>query len=166
MKVISRFLTMGWTYNGRCITELTDMTEGTFGFIYKITNGITGEFYIGKKQVVSIRKRKFGKKETAALTDKRMKKYEMVTKESDWLEYRSSNKVVKEWFDNNDKALNEDRRSDINDTLKLEILRFCKGKKALTYYELQEQFAHDVLGDDLSLNDNLLGKFFRKDLDN
>ena len=90
----------------------------------------------------------------------------MVTKESDWLEYRSSNKVVKEWFDNNDKALNEDRRSDINDTLKLEILRFCKGKKALTYYELQEQFAHDVLGDDLSLNDNLLGKFFRKDLDN
>ncbi len=93
--MISRFLTMGWTHKGRSITELSDMPEGTFGFIYKITNGITGEFYIGKKQVVSIRKRKFGKKETAALTDKRMKKYEMVTKESDWLNYRSSNKVVK-----------------------------------------------------------------------
>jgi hypothetical protein len=100
---------MTWTYNGKCITEVSDMPEGVFGFIYKITNGKTNEFYIGKKQVVSVRKRKFGKKETAALTDKRMKKYEMVTKESDWLEYRSSNKVVKEWFDNNDKALNEDR---------------------------------------------------------
>ncbi len=166
MKVISRFLTMGWTYNGRCITELSDMPKGTFGFIYKITNGITGEFYIGKKQVVSIRKRKFGKKETAALTDKRMKKYEMVEKESNWLDYRSSNATVQLWFHSNELALDEDRRSDINDTLKLEILKFCKGKKALTYYELQEQFAHDVLGDDLSLNDNLLGKFFRKDLDN
>ena len=79
-------------------------SEEWFGFIYCIENTVTSQFYIGKKQVVSIRKRKFGKKETAALTDKRMKKYEMVTKESDWLEYRSSNKVVKEWFDNNDKA--------------------------------------------------------------
>jgi len=157
---------MGWTHKGRSITELSDMPEGTFGFIYKITNGITGEFYIGKKQVVSIRKRKFGKKETAALKDKRMKKYEMVEKESNWLDYRSSNATVQMWFHSNELALNEDRRSDINDTLKLEILKFCKGKKALTYYELQEQFAHDVLGDDLSLNDNLLGKFFRKDLDN
>ena len=59
-----------------------------------------------------------------------------------------------------------DRRSDINDRLELKILKFCKNKKALTYYELQEQFSHDVLADELSLNDNLLGKFFRKDLDN
>jgi hypothetical protein len=47
----------------------------------------------------------------------------------------------------------------------LEILRFCSNKKSLTYYELQEQFSHDVLGDELALNDNLLGKFFRKDLE-
>ena len=63
-------------------------------------------------------------------------------------------------------ALEEEPRGKINDTLKLEILRFCKGKKSLTYYELQEQFSHNVLGDELSLNDNLLGKFFRKDLEN
>ena len=37
--MISHFLTMTWTYQGRCITELSDMPEGTFGFIYKITNG-------------------------------------------------------------------------------------------------------------------------------
>lgn len=151
---------MTWTYKGKYITDLSDMPENVFGFIYKITNGKTGQFYIGKKQVVSIRKRKFGKKETAALQDKRMKKYEMVTKESDWSSYRSSNKEVTNWFIT-DGIPNED----INDQLKLEILRFCTNKKSLTYYELQEQFAHDVLGDELSLNDNLLGKFFRKDLD-
>jgi hypothetical protein len=163
--MISRFLTMGWTYKGKSITELSDMPEGTFGFIYKITNGKTNEFYIGKKQVVSIRKRKFGKREIAKLEDKRMKRYEMVEKESDWLEYRSSNSTVKLWFDENETALLEDRRSDINDRLELKILKFCKNKKALTYYELQEQFLHDVLVDELSLNDNLLGKFFRKDLE-
>ena len=163
--MISRFLTMWWTYKGKSITELSDMPEGTFGFIYKITNGKTNEFYIGKKQVVSIRKRKFGKREIAKLEDKRMKRYEMVEKESDWLEYRYSNYTVKLWFDENETALLEDRRSDINDRLELKILKFCKNKKALTYYELQEQFLHDVLVDELSLNDNLLGKFFRKDLE-
>lgn len=163
--MISKFLTMTWTYKGQVITEVSDMPENVFGFIYKITNGKTGQFYIGKKQVVSVRKRKFGKREIAALEDKRMKKYEYVTKESDWKEYRSSNKVVKGWFDENETALNEGRNDDINDRLELRILRFCSNKKSLTYYELQEQFAHDVLADEDSLNDNLLGKFFRKDLE-
>ena len=89
----------------------------------------------------------------------------MVTKESDWKTYRSSNGTVRMWFHENDKALEDDRRDDINDQLKLEILHFCSNKKSLTYYELQEQFAHNVLADENSLNDNLLGKFFRKDLE-
>ena len=156
---------MSWRYKGDYITELGDMPENVFGFIYKITNSETDEYYIGKKQVVSVRKRNFGKKEIAALEDKRMKKYEYVTKESDWKEYRSSNKEVKSWFEENERALNEGRTDDINNQIELRILRFCSNKKSLTYYELQEQFAHDVLGDDLSLNDNLLGKFFRKDLE-
>ena len=141
---------MTWTYKGSVITELADMPEGTIGFIYKITNVETGEYYVGKKNVLSVRKRKFGKKEIAALTDKRMKHWEMVTKESDWKDYRSSNDTVKNWP---------------MGSSKLEILRFCSNKKSLTYYELQEQFSHDVLGDELALNDNLLGKFFRKDLE-
>jgi hypothetical protein len=151
--MISNFLTMSWTYKGNYITELSDMPEGTIGFIYKITNGETGQYYIGKKNVASIRKRNFGKKEAALLTDKRMKRYEMVTKESDWKTYRSSNKTVSEWFNDSD-----------NDKLNLEILRFCSTAKSLTYYELQEQFAHNVLVDENALNDNLIGKFFRKDL--
>ena len=164
--MISKFLTMTWTYKGKVITEISDMPEDVFGFIYKITNGKTDEYYIGKKQVLSVRKRNFGKREIESLADKRMKKYEYVTKESDWKDYRSSNKIVKSWFEENEKALNEGRNDDINDQLELRILRFCSNKKSLTYYELQEQFAHDVLGDESSLNDNLLGKFFRKDLEN
>ena len=152
--MISRFLTMTWIYNGSFITELNDMPEGTVGFIYKITNGKTGEYYIGKKNVLSTRKRKFGKKEIALLTDKRLKTYEMITSESDWKSYRSSNKQVQEWFKDKE-----------NDQLELRILRFCSSTKSLTYYELQEQFSHDVLGDKRALNDNLLGKFFRKDLE-
>jgi hypothetical protein len=148
-------LTMSWRYKGDYITELRDMPENVFGFIYKITNSETGEYYIGKKQVVSVRKRNFGKKEIAALEDKRVKKYEMVTKESDWKDYRSSNDKVKSWF----------KTEEGSSKCGLEILRFCTNKKSLTYYELQEQFAHDVLADELSLNDNLLGKFFRKDLE-
>ncbi len=152
--MISHFLTMGWIYNGQHITELSDMPEGTIGFIYKITNGKTGQYYIGKKNVATIRKRNFGKKEIAALTDKRMKRYEIITKESDWKNYRSSNKTVQSWFDDNE-----------NDQLELRILRFCQSSKSLTYYELQEQFSHNVLADSNALNDNLLGKFFRKDLE-
>ena len=41
---------MSWTYRGNYITELSDMPEGTIGFIYKITNGETNEYYIGKKK--------------------------------------------------------------------------------------------------------------------
>ena len=151
---------MTWTYQGKIINELSDMPEGTYGFIYKITNGYTNEYYIGKKQVISIRKRNFGKRETAALTDKRMKRYEMVTKEAKWERYRSSNVTVSSWFDKTGNPSSAE-----NDRLELKILKFCKSKKALTYYELQEQFSHNVLADTHSLNDNLLGKFFRKDLE-
>ena len=140
---------MTWKYKEKEVLSLTDMPEETYGFIYKISNKITGQYYIGKKQVVSVRKKNFGKKKLSTITDKRVKKYEMVSKESDWKTYRSSNSVVKSW--------NEDE-------IELEILRFCKSKKSLTYYELQEQFYYNVLADSNSLNDNLIGKFFRKDL--
>ena len=148
---------MGWKYNGRSITEISDMPEGTIGFIYKITNGQTGQYYIGKKSIYSHR---------TLPPLKGYKRKRKVVIESKWQDYRSSNPTVQLWFHENQVALNEDRRSDINDRLELKILRFCSSKKSLTYYELQEQFSHDVLADEQSLNDNLLGKFFRKDLEN
>jgi hypothetical protein len=50
--MILKFLTMGWSYQGRPITEISDMPEGTIGFIYKIINHQTGEYYIGKKVLI------------------------------------------------------------------------------------------------------------------
>ena len=147
---------MGWTYNGISITEISDMPEGTIGFIYKITNGETGQYYIGKKSLYSHR---------TLPPLKGYKRKRKVIKESKWVDYRSSNPSVQLWFHSNEMALEQEPRGEINDTLELKILRFCKTKKALTYYELQEQFSHNVLADELSLNDNLLGKFFRKDLE-
>lgn len=147
---------MGWTYNGKPITEISDMPEGTIGFIYKITNHQTGEYYIGKKSLYS-------KRTLPPL--KGYKRKRKVVKESKWLDYRSSNTTVQLWFHEQEAARKTDNQEKINDSLELKILKFCKTPKSLTYYEVEELFQHRVLSDELSLNDNILGKFFRKDLD-
>ena len=90
---------MTWKFKEKEILSVNDMPDETYGFIYKIKNTNTGQYYIGKKQVVSVRKKNFGKKKLETLTDKRVKKYEMVSKESDWKTYRSSNEIVKTWKD-------------------------------------------------------------------
>ena len=133
-------MTMAWHYEGKVITEITDMPEGTIGFVYMITNKEDGKFYIGKKSLYSHR---------TLPPLKGYKRKRKVVKESNWRHYNSSNKEVASWDETHKK-----------------ILRFCFSKKALTYYELKEQFDKDCLEREESLNDNLLGKFFRKDLEN
>jgi len=115
------------------------MPEGSIGFIYKITNKETNQFYIGKKSLYSRR---------TLPPLKGYKRKRKVIKESKWVNYNSSNKEVQGWGE-----------------VYKQILRFCFTKKALTYYELKEQFRHDCLEREESLNDNLLGKFFKKDLE-
>ena len=130
---------MAWYYEGKVITELSDMPEGSIGFIYKITNKETNQFYIGKKSLYSRR---------TLPPLKGYKRKRKVIKESKWVNYNSSNKEVQGWGE-----------------VYKQILRFCFTKKALTYYEIKEQFRHDCLEREESLNDNLLGKFFKKDLE-
>jgi hypothetical protein len=132
---------MDWVYNEKEVKSIDDLPKDCIGFIYKISNTKTNEYYIGKKNI-------YQRRTLPPL--KGYKRKRKVIKESKWQSYRSSNDEVKSWNEEN---------------IKLEILRFCKSKKSLTYYELQEQFSHDVLSDPLSKNDNLLGKFFRKDLE-
>ena len=132
---------MDWVYNDKKVNSIDDLPQDCIGFIYKISNIKTNEYYIGKKNI-------YQRRTLPPL--KGYKRKRKVIKESKWQSYRSSNDEVKSWNEEN---------------IKLEILRFCKSKKSLTYYELQEQFSHDVLSDPLSKNDNLLGKFFRKDLE-
>jgi hypothetical protein len=40
----------------------------------------------------------------------------------------------------------------------------CKTKKQLTYWETKSLFHYNVLEDERYMNDNILGKFYRKDL--
>ena len=139
-----------WTYQGNMITEMSDMPENTWGIVYKIT-AENGKKYIGKKQIYSVRKRKFGKKESALVTDKRKKLYEMVKKESDWKTYTGSNK-----------ELNDDIKN--GTSYKKEILYYCRDKKQLAYLETKELFVREVLEHDEFYNSNISGKFYHKDV--
>jgi len=142
-----------WLYENKVINKIEDFPENTFGFIYKITNKETGKFYIGKKQLISNTNVKLGKKELAALPITRGKKpsKKLVTKESNWADYWGSNKF-----------LLEDIKNLGYDKFHREIIIVCPNKKLLTYWELAIQCKYDVLQVNC-YNDNLLGKFYRKD---
>lgn len=129
-----------WLFDNKEINTIDDLPEDCIGFIYKITNLKTDEYYIGKKNIYS-------HKTLPPLKGKKRKR--KVIKEMRWQEYQSSNDLVKTWP---------------IDEIKKEILRFCFTKKGLTYYELKEQFSYGVLEDPLSVNFNLLGKFYKRDL--
>lgn len=143
-----------WICCGKEYKEITDFPRGCFGFIYMITNKETRQFYIGKKQIFSNINKKLGKKEIAALPTTRGRKAtkKLIIKESDWKTYSSSSKEL---------------QKEVNlspDNFHKQILYFCYNKKQLSYYEVYYQFKYDVLNNDLSLNENISGHYFKKDL--
>ncbi len=76
-----------WVYEGEEVNSIEDVPKGATGFIYLISN-VEGKCYIGKKSLYSTVTR-------PPLKGTRRKR--KVTKESNWLTYKSSNKLVKEW---------------------------------------------------------------------
>jgi hypothetical protein len=96
-----------------------------------------------------------GKKELAALpvTRGRKSSTKQVIKESDWRSYWGSSK-----------ELQQDVKELGAEFFECVILKLCKDKKELTYYELHYQCTNECLLSYNSYNDNILGKFFRKDL--
>ena len=133
---------------------LEDFPTDTFGFVYKVTNICDGRFYIGKKVLYNNVTKTLTKKEIAEW-DKpgRVPKKRKLQKESDWETYWGSNKQIKQDL----KDLGED-------CFTREILTFCKSKKQLSYYEVYWQMHLQVLQID-SYNDNIQGRFYRKDLE-
>jgi hypothetical protein len=130
-----------------------DFTTDSFGFIYKITNLETNKFYIGKKVFIHNKKKKLTKKEIAEQSGPgRKPTTKVVQAESDWKTYWGSSKDLLADV----KLLGEDKFEKL-------ILTTCSSKKSLTYYELFYQVHYNVLRVE-SYNDNILGKFFRKDL--
>jgi hypothetical protein len=134
---------MSWKFKGNIVTE-ENTPDGAVGFVYKIIHIPTGKFYIGKKSLTSTRRLK-------PLKGKVRKR--VVRKASDWEKYYSSNEWIKS-------EVKEGRGGDFE----REIIQFCFSKKSLTYWEVWWQFKLDVLSDPQSINENLMGKFFRKDI--
>ena len=124
-----------------------------YGFVYIITNLETNKFYIGKKAFIHNKKKKLTKKEIAEHTGAGRKPTTRVDKiDSGWKSYYGSSKELLADV----KLLGEDKFERV-------ILHFAKNKKQLTFLELQEQIVHNVLFTDISYNDNIAGKYFRKD---
>lgn len=142
-----------WTYQGTEITSMTELpnSEALFGFVYKIFDNINRKTYIGRKNFHTVRKKKLTKKEIS--TDKRLKTYKSVKKEGTWMNYWGSNKELLEQI----KLHGEEHFT-------RKIIEIAYTPKQLTFLELQELILNRVLFDESSYNDNILGKFFRRDL--
>ena len=157
--------TATWTHQGRVITSIEDMPEGTYGFIYEVIYKPTDVRYIGKKVLYFERNKKLGKKALKLLQEERSKqglrgrtpaKQKIIT-ESDWKDYFGSQKEILNLSKEDNSSKNWEKR----------ILQYVTTKKLLTYYETKYLFKNGILEDKYSthINDNILGKFFRKDFD-
>ena len=143
--------------DGKPISQISDFPNNTFGFIYRVVHKPTGKAYIGKKVLYYNRKVKLTKKDLAMYEGVvgRKPSYKLAIKESNWLTYWGSNKILKEVIEA--EPLENFERS---------IIKTASTKKLLTYYETQYQFVHQVLEKpEEYFNDNILGKFFTKDFD-
>lgn len=151
---------MNWIFEKNIVT-IDTLPDGAVGFIYIITHIPSGRFYIGKKQLNSIRTKKLGKKELLVIKEARklerkggrLPTKKKVVSDSDWETYYSSNDKIKEMV--------MDGKSD---EFSREIIRYCFSTKSLSYWEVYYQFKYDVLNNENSYNDNISGKFFRKDI--
>jgi len=157
--------TATWSYQGRVITEINDMPEGTYGFIYEVIYKPTDVRYIGKKVLFFERNKRLGKKALEALREERSKQglrgriptKQKVISESDWANYYGSQKEI----------LTLSKKDNAGENWEKRILKFVPNKKLLTYYEIKYLLKNEVLENKHSthINDNILGKFFRKDFD-
>jgi len=102
------------------------------GFVYIITNISNQRYYIGQKKFWKIEKKK-------PLKGKKRRRW--VKKESDWQTYYGSCEEL-----TNDVKLFGDWN------FSREIVRLCKTKSEMNYYEAKLQFEMDVLFDDRSYN--------------
>jgi hypothetical protein len=151
---------MNWLYKDKEVS-IEDIPEDAVGFVYKIIHTPTGKYYIGKKSLESVRNVKIGKRELERIKAERKElklrgsapKKKKVRKISDWETYYSSN----EW-------INEEVKRGKGDEFSREILQFCNSKKTLSYYEVEWMFRYDVLRDEMSLNGNISGKWYKRDL--
>ena len=143
-----------WLYQNKEILSLEDLPQDTYGFVYISIHQPTGKSYIGKKSLFHNVKKKLTKKQLVEQTGRgRKPTTEIVQKESDWKTYYGSAKPILD-------LIKEGKQEEFT----REILQLVPNKKLLTYYECKYLFMLGVIEkQDGYFNDNILGKFFRKD---
>jgi hypothetical protein len=143
-----------WLYQNKEVLSLEDLPQDTYGFIYLVTHLPSGKSYIGKKSLLHNVKKKLTKKQLAEQTGRgRKPTTEVIQKESDWKTYYGSAKPILD-------LIKEGKQEEFT----REILQLVPNKKLLTYYECKYLFMLGVMEQpDGYFNDNILGKFFRKD---
>jgi len=127
-----------WLFENKEVDS--DIIDDYIGFVYCITNNVTGKKYIGKKLFKSTRR-------TKVKGQTRRKK---TVKESDWKEYWGSNKVLQEDV----QTLGEDNFERI-------ILKLCKTKGECNYWEAKYQMQYEVLESDDWYNEWIMVKVHR-----
>jgi hypothetical protein len=131
---------VSWKYQDKIISSIEEVPEGVYGFLYIITD-INGYWYIGRKALYSTVTRK---------PLKGTKKKRKVTKESNWMQYSSSNKYFKQlesW-----------------EIVDRTIIDFAYSRKELTFLETEALFTLQALRNPMSKNGNILGKFYPGDI--
>ena len=129
---------MTWLYQGNVVEQLPD---DCVGFVYLITNTVSGRKYIGKKLA------KFSKTtyKTVKLKNGTKKRKKIKGKiESDWQTYYGSSD-----------ELNKDVETFGSDKFIREILYYCNSKALTSYLEAKEQFERKVLESDDYYNGNI-----------
>jgi hypothetical protein len=122
---------MSWLYESQTVEQLP---EDCVGFVYMITNTLTGRKYIGKKLA------KFSKTtyKVVKLKNGNKKKKKIRSKiDSDWQLYYGSSP-----------ELSKDIELLGAENFSREILYYCKSKSECSYIEAREQFARRVLESD------------------
>jgi hypothetical protein len=119
---------MTWFYHD---TPVETLPEECVGFVYLITNNLSGRKYIGKKLA------KFSKTTLKTVKQKNgiKKKKKVRSKvDSDWREYYGSSP-----------ELSRDIQQLGTENFTRQILYYCKSKSECSYIEAREQFSRQVL---------------------
>lgn len=131
-----------WIFNGTPF--LSEDINGMHGFVYCITNTLSGKRYIGRKYFWQLRKPRGGGRR--------------VKSESDWKKYYGSSA-----------ELTEERKRLGNLVFKRYILSLHKTKGLVNFEETRQLFLNNVLTEAMSdgtpafYNSNILGRYMRKD---
>ena len=129
---------MQWIYKNEPVEQLP---EDCVGFVYIITNLISGRMYVGKK-LARFKTTRY--KMHTQKNGKKVRKKIRGAVASDWQEYYGSSD-----------QLNRDVESIGRDQFRREILYYCRSKAECNYIEAREQFARKVLESDQYYNGHI-----------